>query len=144
MGYLMQTSIGQGQTLMTPLHMTLLTSAVANGGIMHQPAVVNNQRFFRLSVRGEARLLSHEQAEVLQEMMIQVVNAGTGAPASVTGYQLAGKTGTAENDTGASHGWFTGFVVDQDLAITVMLENSGGTAPVLPMVRNIMNFALGD
>ena len=144
-GYLMQTSIGQGRTLMTPLHMTLLTNAISNGGIMHMPNVVRERfSFFSIFADNSYTIFTPEQSEKLQYMMIQVVNQGTGANASLTNGQLAGKTGTAENDAGASHGWFTGFIVDQDLSITVILENSGGTANVLPMVRNIMSYAKGN
>ena len=147
---LMQASIGQGRTLMTPLHLTLLTAAIANDGLLMSPRVVQDTTLLGATISwlgqvtelSAQRVFPNEQAEHLAELMAQVVSTGTGTNASLPNHTVAGKTGTAENNAGASHGWFTGFVADQDIAITVMLEHSGGTAPVLPMVRNLLDFYL--
>ena len=139
-GYLMQTAIGQGRTLLTPLYMTMLTGAVYNGGVMRYPRVVGN--ISSPVTDSYANIFEEETATQLQQMMVQVVATGTGTPAAMENATLAGKTGTAENDAGASHGWFTGFVVDEDIAITVMLEHSGGTSAVLPIVRDVATFAV--
>lgn len=147
-GYLMQTSIGQGQTLVTPLYMTMISSAIYNNGVIKMPNVVKNTQQNNIlntllpTTQNKNHLFTKDISTELQNMMVQVVNNGTGQLSSIQSAQLAGKTGTAENDAGYAHGWFTGFIVDNDIAITIMLENSDGTGLVLPLVRNIANFAI--
>ncbi|MCL1995347.1 MAG: penicillin-binding transpeptidase domain-containing protein [Defluviitaleaceae bacterium] len=139
-GDLMQTSIGQGQTLMTPLYLAMVSSAVANDGVMVAPRVVQYNPLLGFDQRESWQMFDEYTTEILQNIMRQVVVAGTGQPAAVAGVDLAGKTGTAENDAGAAHGWFTGYAKDLDIAIAVILEHSGGTGPVLPIVRDVVTF----
>ncbi|MCL1925256.1 MAG: penicillin-binding transpeptidase domain-containing protein [Defluviitaleaceae bacterium] len=146
---LMQTSIGQGQTLVNPLYLALLASTVANGGIMAEPHIVQNVLTHRGNIRRTfrtpaIRLFDEYYSNHLKDMMVRVVTEGTGIAAALNNYQLAGKTGTAEVGYGASHGLFIGFAPADNprYAIAVVLENSGGTAPVQPIVRNVLNFAL--
>ncbi|MCL2610284.1 MAG: penicillin-binding transpeptidase domain-containing protein [Defluviitaleaceae bacterium] len=151
MTMLMQTSIGQGQTLTSPLYLALLAAAVANDGYMPQPFIVQNVLTYRGASRKTftpeyTKLFDEYYAQRLTEMMVAVVTTGTGVPAALTNYQLAGKTGTAEVDHGDSHGLFIGFAPADEprYTIAVVLENSDGTGPVLPIVRNVLNFALSD
>ena len=148
---LMQTSIGQGQTLVNPLYLALLAASVANGGEMPHPFIVNNSisyngnytRFTRIRT---TRIFESYYANILKEMMGLVVTEGTGIAASLQNYSLAGKTGTAEVFGADSHGLFMGFapIENPRYAIAVVLENSGGTGPVQPIVRNVLNFAFNN
>jgi peptidoglycan glycosyltransferase len=110
--------------------MALLTAAIANGGIMPEPFMVSrtigafDNTVSSHSPRRIGRVMSAEVAEILADMMVDVVNYGTGAPAALANVQVAGKTGTAQNETGIDHSWFIGFAGGYALAI--IMENTGG------------------
>ena len=130
----LQTSIGQGQTLMSPMHNLLITAAVANGGILMKPYLMDHVensggdviRKFSPSVAGE--LMVSNEADALKNLMVQVVNVGTGSALKRDSYQVAGKTGSAEFDKGKeTHAWFVGFAPADDpkIAICVIVEEGG-------------------
>ena len=149
---LMQASIGQGRVVVTPLHMAMLAGALANDGAMMHPYVVDHIVTRQDRIRNVAspqiltRLFTYENNSKLHDMMVQAVESGTGAPASVSGVQVGGKTGTAENDRGEAHGWFVAFASNNgsQIALAVMLENSGGAARPLVIARNLIQFYLQD
>ncbi|MGN1145859.1 MAG: peptidoglycan D,D-transpeptidase FtsI family protein, partial [Acetatifactor sp.] len=113
---MMQTSIGQGKTQITPIHLNMITCAIANDGILMKPYVIdrvenaegNLIKSFKPSSYG--RLIEQEEAAVLQQLMTAVVEEGTATKLSGLSYTAAGKTGSAEynNVKGDSHAWFTG------------------------------------
>ncbi|MDR2167985.1 MAG: hypothetical protein LBE35_09090 [Clostridiales bacterium] len=127
---LVETAIGQGRTLATPLNMALLAAAIANDGIMPEPFMVErvvgafDNTVGRHSPRRIGRVMPAEIAEILADSMVDAVNFGTAAPATLNHVQVAGKTGTAQNETGIDHSWFIGFAGDYALAI--IIENTGG------------------
>lgn len=138
---IMQTSMGQGETLMTPYHGMLIAAAVANGGSVVSPylleRVENGNGELVSSLKEEAaytQLMSEEEAAKMTELMAGVTSAeGTAAALqSVEGYQVYGKTGTAEYVTGEddAHGWFLGFADNgtDKIAICVILENGAGNS----------------
>jgi len=146
---LAQTAIGQGQTLATPLHMTMIAGTIANGGTLMEPFILDHRLTTTGFVRDRASPTSlnrvfTDEIYLLQEMMVQVVQNGTGRNAAVSGIQIAGKTGTAETGSGESHGWFVGYAPagNPQIAFGIMLENSGGTARVLPIARDIVSHYL--
>jgi peptidoglycan glycosyltransferase len=74
--------------------------------------------------------ISPEIAEQLTEMMVSVVQNGSGRAAQVAGAQVAGKTGTAQVGEGVpDHNWFVGFAPADDptIAVAVFVKNGGGT-----------------
>ena len=130
----LQTSIGQGQTLMSPMHNLLITAAIANGGILMKPYLMDHVensggdviRKFSPSVAGE--LMVPNEADALKNLMVQVVNVGTGSALKRDSYQVAGKTGSAEVDKAKeTHAWFVGFAPADDpkIAVCVIVEESG-------------------
>lgn len=129
---LVETSIGQGKTLVTPLYMAMLTSSVANGGVMMQPYIVDHVQYYnqttsRVTVPKKIdTVFTIEETAKLKEMMIEVVKSGTGKSAQISGVTVAGKTGTAENATGKDHSWFIGFapVENPKVAVAVISENA--------------------
>ncbi|MEE1049125.1 MAG: penicillin-binding transpeptidase domain-containing protein, partial [Clostridia bacterium] len=98
-------SIGQGQLLMTPLHVAMMGATVANDGKMMKPYLVNSITTASGISLGETKPemiyqpLSTMAADYLDELMIGVAKNGTGRSAQISGITVAGKTGTAENET---------------------------------------------
>lgn len=132
---IMQTSIGQGRTLITPLQNAMIASAIANGGVMMKPYLVDRvETSAGQSVRGfqpeiAGTVLTKEEARTLTELMVGVVRQGTATVLQNDQYQAAGKTGTAEYQTGweDTHAWFVGFApADQPtIAVSIVLEDAG-------------------
>ena len=145
----LQTAIGQGKTQVTPIHQLMITSAIANGGTLMKPYVVDHLenaggqtiKKFMPSAYGE--LLSASEAEQLTEYMRLVVETGTGSAVRTDAYTVAGKTGSAEFETGKeTHAWFTGFAPAEDpkITVTVIVEESGsGGRVAAPIARGIFD-----
>lgn len=142
--------IGQGKILVTPLYMATLASSIADKGIMMEPFLVSDV----VSPKGIVlwsrtptqlrRVAEVQTAEQVKEMMQAVVEKGTGKNARLRGKDVAGKTGTAENEkTGKEHAWFIGFAPadDPQIAVAVILEYSGSTGgkAAAPMARDIIS-----
>ncbi|OQB13862.1 MAG: Penicillin-binding protein A [Firmicutes bacterium ADurb.Bin193] len=145
--------IGQGETLATPLQMALTASAVANGGVIMQPYIMqratdkNGETVKETKPAQLYRAVSPAVAERIKEMMVKAVSSGTGTSAAIRGVKVAGKTGTAENELllkekNREHTWFVGFAPADDpkIVVAVMLEYSGGSGGSLcaPIARSIM------
>lgn len=131
---IMQTAIGQGSTLMTPMHNLMLVSAIANGGVLMKPYLMDHVenaggdmvKKFMPSAYGE--LMVANESKALTELMVQVVNTGTGSSLKRDSYQAAGKTGSAEFETGKeTHAWFVGFAPADHpkIAVCVIVEEGG-------------------
>lgn len=143
-----ETAIGQGKTLVSPLNMAMVASSVANGGLLMQPYIVDSlqspdghitQKFLPKTL---GQVIDYSTADILKDMMVACVNEGTGAPASIKGVQAAGKTGTAQNPAGEDHSWFIGFAPadDPQIAFAVLLENSGGGGKALKLSKSILDY----
>lgn len=147
----METSIGQGKTLVTPFHMALVTSAIANNGVLMTPYVIdrtvdaqgNVVEQYEPEVYGE--LLSGNEAAVLQEYMSYVVEAGTAKKLKNDRYEVAGKTGSAEfsSSSNSSHSWFVGYAHQEgkpDIAVSIIVEDSGvGSEYAVPIAQEIFD-----
>ncbi len=145
----MMTAMGQGQTLVSPYHMCLITSAIANGGTLMRPYMVSAVTNYGGDVvetfkpRLYRRLITAEEAALLGDLMEGVVTRGTAFELSSLGYTVAGKTGTAEysSDKSKSHSWFTGYsnVDNPDLVVTVIMEGYDGNseARAIPVAKSV-------
>lgn len=147
-------SIGQGELKATPLQMAMVSAAIANDGVLMEPYTVETIRDSDLDVIQQTepqRLgtpVSPSTADQLTQMMVGVVQNGSGSAAQMSGVQVAGKTGTAENVVGAApHAWFTSFAPadDPQVAVAVIVENGGsqgseatGGAVAAPIARAVM------
>ncbi|QEK12826.1 penicillin-binding protein A [Crassaminicella thermophila] len=146
------TAIGQGEILVNPLNMAMVASAIANDGKMMKPIIVKEVinpegRTIKIN-RTEllSKVCSKKIADELKDMMIDVVKEGTGKNARIKNVEVAGKTGTAENESKKEHAWFIGFApaYNPKVAIAVVLENIGSTGgkSAAPIARDIMVAAL--
>lgn len=147
-------SIGQGKILVTPLNMAMIASSIANNGSMVKPILVKEV----ISPKGDivrtnytkeiSKVTDISNANLIKDMMVEVVKRGTGTNANIEGVRVAGKTGTAENSTGKAHSWFIGFAPADDpkVAICVMLESDGTTGgkTAAPIARDLMIEALNN
>lgn len=92
--------IGQGIGV-TAMQMASMYQAIANGGVMIEPRLVAKIQGVRLPSQRRRRILSPQvDAELVQMLGSVVTDAGTGAKASICGYSVAGKTGTAQKPDG--------------------------------------------
>lgn len=145
----MQMAIGQGTTAMTPLHLNMITSAVANGGVLMKPHLVDELHDAKgrtLKVYGSEQygaLMSEEVASQMTKLMRAVVTEGTANSLSGRDYEAAGKTGSAEFDNNkSSHAWFTGFAPasDPQISVTVLIEGKGmGSSYAVPVAGRIFD-----
>lgn len=147
---MMQVSIGQGKTLITPLYLNMLTAAIANDGVLMEYQTIQSvenadgktlKTFEPVEYK---QILKSDEAEFLTMLMTEVVNSGTATRLKDLPFTVAGKTGSAEYGTvkGESHAWFTGFAPaeDPEICITVIVEGAGsGGDYAVPMVRDLLS-----
>ncbi|TFC91070.1 penicillin-binding protein 2 [Cryobacterium sinapicolor] len=128
-------AFGQTDVRATALQMAMVSSAIANGGQLMTPNLVDKVTAPDLSpiqvFEPEAmeRVMSAETAATLTQMMVNGVQDGAASNATIDGVKVAGKTGTAENAEDEPYTlWFTGFAPAEDpkYAITVLVEDGGG------------------
>lgn len=141
-------SIGQGQLLMTPLHVAMMGAAVANGGKMMQPYLVDTISTASGLTLSETKpavlydVMDAGCAEYLDTLMQGVVANGTGKSCQISGITVAGKTGTAENETDQDHAWFVVYAPAENpqIAVAVLLEYDGGAGGTNagPIARNVI------
>lgn len=124
-------SFGQGVAV-TPIQLITAASAIANDGLIMQPRVIyqiiNGDQVITPRATTLGRPISAETAHIVRDMMVQVVNEGLDGQASVPGYTIAGKTGTAEIPTpigymdGQSIASFIGFFPADDPQVIVLVK----------------------
>ena len=131
----MVSAFGQSDVRASPLQMAMVSMAIANGGSLMQPNLVERilSPDLRVLEQFEAtqfrQSMSQETADAIKAMMVDSVANGAASNARIDGVDVAGKTGTAENDEGEPYTlWFTGFAPanDPQVAVAVVVENGGG------------------
>jgi len=155
-----QMAIGQGEILVTPLQVASFVSALANGGTLYRPTLVNSIEKpsggeisrFEPEKLGELPISEETRALVLEGLRLVIEDErGTGYWA-MRGLDVpvSGKTGTAQTPTGDSHAWFAGFTRQNDperpdIAIAVLIENGGeGSAVAAPVFRRAVSLYFSD
>lgn len=132
-------AIGQGEVLVTPLHVACFTAAVAAEGALMRPRLCKAEPVQKLD-----DLFAPQVAAQLKGMLREVVTLGTGKSANVPELEVCGKTGTAQAPKGDDHAWFTCFAPSRhpNLVVTVLIENGGfGAAAALPVARALLEEA---
>lgn len=155
---LAQSSIGQRDVRMTPLQGAMIAAAVANGGSQMRPFLVRQllapdrtTSYYTAKPDELRRPISGQVASDLRDMMVSVVENGTGRKAAFGGYTVGGKTGTAQSaPERPDHGWFIGFALDRNgtpvSAVCVVLEQAGpgGSGEAARIAGRIMQAAAAD
>ncbi|WP_156761513.1 peptidoglycan D,D-transpeptidase FtsI family protein [Microbacterium karelineae] len=154
------TGFGQGQVTSTPLQVALWSAAIANDGTEMSPWMVDQvvgddlsvQKQYAASEKGQP--LSADDADALTDMMVASVASGAATGARIEGVDVAGKTGTAENDTDEPYTlWFTGFAPadDPEVAVAVVVEDGGGMGQsgsgntiAAPIAKKVMEAVLAQ
>lgn len=158
-GDTLNTAIGQGMLLATPLQMALVTARIANGGVPIKPHLVKNHDLDKQYKKLKSEpLVSEDHLKLIHEGMNRVMNVPGGTAyakrISAKGFEMAGKTGTSqviskredemskyEAKTHANHAIFVGFapVHDPKYAISVVVEHGGsGSATAAPIAKDVM------
>jgi penicillin-binding protein A len=140
-----RSGIGQGSVSATPLQMALAAAAVAHGGVVMKPYLIqrvtspDQAEIEAASPKELFRATSPQTASQLQDMMREVVRTGTARGKVPT--DIAGKTGTAETGLPYNERWFTGFAPADDpkIAFAVVTEGSGfGADAAGPIVTRMV------
>ena len=151
-------SIGQFDVRATPMQMAMVAAAIANNGRLMTPYLVDTARASDLTIiqRSQPTLygtpMTSAESNQLTQMMVSVVENGTGQAAQIRGVTVAGKTGTAETGNGTPpHAWFVGFAPADNpvVAVAVIVENGGsmgseatGGRIAAPIAKSVMQKAL--
>jgi penicillin-binding protein 2 len=155
-----QMAIGQGEILVTPLQVVRFIAALANGGKLYRPALVEEIRpdsgpaSYTFSPEYEGQLpVSDATLASIQEALRMVVDSPRGTAywaLDGLGVPVSGKTGTAQTPSGNAHAWFAGYSTQNDperpdIAVVVLVENGGeGSAVAAPVFRRVMALYFSD
>ncbi len=146
-------SIGQGETLVTPIQIAAATNIIANGGIdkgIHLLMSGDQKDISDSEKVTNDQVVTEETAESINDMMQSVCVSGTGSSLELVAddgkAKASIKTGTAEYTAGDgmhSHGWITGFTPceEPEYVITVFVEDGGsGSASAGPVLKRIIEY----
>lgn len=157
-----QSSIGQFNTAATPLQMAMVTAAIANDGKLMKPYMVDQLTAPNLDIiekhtpQEMSRPLTAANAQKVQEMMVNVVEKGTGTKAQIKDVKVGGKTGTAQHGEGNKkrpYAWFISYAEASDgtspVAVAVVIEDSNadredisGGGLAAPVAKAVMEAVL--
>ena len=147
----METGIGQGKTMVSPLHMVMVASAIDHDGVLMTPYLVDRvesasgDEVEKNEPKKYESLMTEKEAGLLQEYMRTVVTSGTGAKLSGQSYEASGKTGTAQvsDSSDQTNAWFVGYAKKdgyKDIAVAVVVEDSGaGSMYAVPIAKKIFD-----
>jgi penicillin-binding protein 2 len=165
-GETLSVAIGQGYNLATPIQMAQVAAAVANGGYLYEPQLVEKvenpagEIVFQAKPVLKSQLgASPETLKVVREALRGVVSEGTGKAANLPNVEVAGKTGTSqvvalekEKAKGkggplGNHAWFVAFapLENPQIAVAVLIEHAGhGGSAAAPLARRLLASAFPE
>jgi cell division protein FtsI/penicillin-binding protein 2 len=140
-----------GGPLVTPLEMAMTGAAIADGGTIMRPYLVQQTRDYRgllVTATGPRQwrvATDAATAAKVTQLMVRVVDSGTGTRAQIHGVKVAGKTGTAELARGEPHAWFVGFAPADAprVVVAIVIEHGGvGGHVAAPLAKSVLEAAL--
>jgi penicillin-binding protein 2 len=169
-GETLVSGIGQGAILVTPIQMATMISAIANGGVLFRPHVIQRvEDAYGNSIEEYPSMvmkrvsISEETLRIIRDALRGVVEdpRGTGRPARIKGVSVCGKTGTAqvvklevseeiEDEEQIpiqyrDHAWFVAYAPEDRpaIAVAVLIQHGGhGASAAAPVARKIIEIAL--
>lgn len=152
-------AIGQYDVRVTPMQIAMVAAAIANDGVLMRPNLVSEVRggdeldlIDKPRPEELDRAVSEKTAADLTQMMVDVVERGTGTRAQISGVSVAGKTGTAQTgENQPPDAWFMSFAPanDPQVAVAVVVEDGGelgdaasGGRIAAPIARKVMEAVL--
>ncbi|WP_088187625.1 penicillin-binding protein 2 [Desulfosporosinus sp. FKA] len=143
---------GQGEVLVSPFQMALITAGIANHGVIMTPHIVERVLDPSQTVQYEQEpqpwltALSKDEADKITSAMVTAVTDGTASPGALPDVQVAAKTGSAEpGGNQPTHAWYIAFAPAEAprIAVAVFVEHGGtGGAAAAPIARQIIEEAL--
>jgi len=148
-----------GQSVsVTALQAAQVFATVANGGVRVQPHIIAGWEapdgtYTPAPQPASTRVVSEKTADQVLKMLLSVVDDGTGSKAAIPGYQVAGKTGTAENWVNGHKGITASFIgavpaEDPEIVVAVILHNPEssifGGVVAAPVFSDVAGFTLGE
>ena len=143
-------AIGQGFVLATPLQLADYTAAIANGGTLYQPRIVNSIKSGDGKIQNippvilNQNFLSKDILNVVREGMRKTVTDGTAQPLKTMSVAVAAKTGTAQfGSEGKTHGWFIAFAPydNPEIAVAILAEGGGeGYSTGVPVTKDVFDW----
>jgi len=141
-------AIGQGFVLATPLQLANYTAAIANGGKLFSPTIVNkikrsDESEKKISAKViRQKFIPDDVLKIVQEGMRQTVTSGTAQQLNDLSVEVAGKTGTAEfgSEKGKTHAWFVSYAPynDPEIAMVVLVEGGGEiNSKAVPITKDV-------
>lgn len=145
---IMQTYIGQGKTLTTPLHIALIGCGIANNGLIMSPYIVDSLIDYKgktINKNMPKKLttsFSVDTAQTIKNMLKKVVIDGTGKKAQVKDISISAKTGTAQVENQKDHTWFLGIAPTENpnIVVSIIFENSGSHSDIAKTAGDIISF----
>jgi len=145
-------TFGQGQVMISPFHVALITAGVANKGKIMVPHLIDRVLDSKQNIIYESKPeiwltpLSEYEAEKVKGGMILAVNEGTASPGALPGVQIAAKTGSAEpGGNQKTHAWYIAFAPaeEPEIAVAVLVEHGGtGGGAAAPIAKAVIEEAL--
>jgi len=153
-------AIGQWEVSATPLQMAMVASGIADNGVVMKPYLVDEIRSHDLEVIDKtspeslSTAVSPSTARKLTDMMVSVVDNGTGTTAQIPGVKVAGKTGTAQSEPSRPpYAWFVSFAPADNptVAVAVLVQDAGvdrdaisGSGLAAPIAKSVMEAVLNQ
>jgi peptidoglycan glycosyltransferase len=155
-------AIGQFDVAATPLQMAMVGAGIANDGVVMKPYLVDETKSPKLENIGKTQpepmpnqpAMSSSSSRDLRQMMVSVVENGTGRTAQIPGVQVAGKTGTAQSAPDRPpYAWFVSFAPAETpaVAVAVLIQDAGvardqisGSGLAAPIAKSIMEAVIGQ
>jgi peptidoglycan glycosyltransferase len=147
-------AFGQGEVLVSPFHMALITAGIANNGVIMTPHIVDQvldatqNAVYKQTPQSWLTALTKDEADKIKSAMVTAVQDGTAAPGAIEGFQVAAKTGSAElGGNVKTHAWYIAFAPAEnpEIAVAVMVENGGtGGGAAAPIAKAMIETALSQ